>query len=294
MHEHPVDSPLWARVPPEILRLIAIPLCDIDGHTQQRSTKQGLASCSLTCKSWAGILRERLFEMLILRNIYDVQQLNLSLDSPTITGRPMIQIIQFIGIDLDGGAQVPWLHHLYELSTRITRGKEGFSKDEQFTFEINFTGDKTSERHFLPFESLPRSIPYMHPPVTQLYLKKLRLRRVTDLVRLIHGFPKLHDCWLDNVCFVETERQLQRQWIPLRRISAQTAVNCIVSGCGDGLPSSQLSLAAVISSSTFRIAGFNFNTWSIVSDALLSYWPLHQSTVEFKYSAGTILEFCLN
>ena len=193
-----MDPPASTRLPPEIIHRIVDTLGIFRGTYNDFVTgpKEGLASCSLTCKHWAAVLREALFSRLTLRNLEDVTQIISFFRSSLSIGRPLSQILNLIIVDIIDAAQLPWVHHLDKLAIPIIKNGGGY-----LNIGMRLTGDKTSQIYPLPFSSFPRSVPKTHvfTATGSLSLKNVRLRCCADLIRFSRGFPRLRTSELNQV-----------------------------------------------------------------------------------------------
>ena len=145
---------------------------------------------------------------------------------------------------------------------------------------MRLTGDKTSQIYPLPFSSFPRSIPKMHiSTIDFLHLNNMRLRCRADLIRFVRELPTLHICELCQVLFLDSTS------LPLRlfeHINARGRPDSWVSicECGNSLPSSQLSFAAVIFPNRTMMP--DHPDWNIVSDAILFFSLPNYTNVDFQ------------
>ena len=267
-----MDPPAPTRLPSEIIHRIFKTLDS--GFSGCISRKKGLASCSLTCKHWAARLREALFFTLTLRNLEDVTQIISFFGSSISIGRPLSQILRIIFVHINETAQLPWVHYLDKLVITIRQDQR-----RDLSIRMCLTGDGTSQIYSLPLSTFPRSVPKTHvfTATGSLSLKNVRLRCCADLIRFSRGFPRLRTSELNQVLFLDSA-QLPRRLLENTPAHAGL-MDVSVCGCGDGLPDSQLALAAAIF--PHQYVSLNHRDWNIVSDAILSCHFPHFTTVQF-------------
>lgn len=286
------------KLPPEILsrivRCLRIEVDVLDTPFEQwvvtdSKVKKGLAACSLTCRYWSTSLRPILFSSLILRDASDVERLMEILLSPISLWDPPHRYITNVCIEADGSQQQPWLHHVYKVWRCISAA--GHQPYYRRFLHIRVAGREKEkpgmtdgQTHVIPFQSLPRSLPYTGLPIQHIILSDLRLRRSYDLLRLVREFPSLIQCSFRRISFVET--QSSHPTLPiLRRSKKSWSFRAIVSECGgDSKPESQLALAAAAVFAP-QLFGLNEHTWSTAFSAAAFLCPPEHSAVDVQISA---------
>lgn len=162
-------------IPSELVHAVLERMWDCDDNGR---IKRGLASCSLTCRYWAAIIRPLLFEELMIHSREEIRQLVAFMDAdflePTLS-----KCIQFLNV-IEDQASVgpPWSHQLIRLASRLpgllidswtVKGAPTFSNSQH----------RLARRSPLPFLVLPRTLPrcILHH-VESLILSDLSVRCV--------------------------------------------------------------------------------------------------------------------
>lgn len=172
-------------LPPELIRLVVSYLYVRDTG-RYGALKRGLATCSLTCRYWASILRPLLFENIEIRSRQDAFQLQQFLESLTILKPPLSKCVRFLTLKQSAREVPPWMQ-LYKLAKYFRRG------------EIELTIDAIDGDllwHAVP-RTLPRSIFAMHV----INLENMKFRQGRDLVRFIHNLPEVWSCTCKAITF---------------------------------------------------------------------------------------------
>ena len=191
-------------LPPELVHAIVIRMKDEDKNYMP--IKGGLASCSLTCRYWAGLVRPLLFEELTLRSGEDVSLLVAFLDAdalqPTLSG--CIRYVHVVENQASAGS--PWSHQLIGLARWLPH-LEWYSWTAKGAAAASDGQRIPQRRSPLPFAALPRTLPRSILPLrvsfAALFLSGLSLRSVRDLANfMVHQMP-CSSLVLHNVTFAE-------------------------------------------------------------------------------------------
>ena len=191
-----MSDSLQIYLPAELVHAIIVRMEDRDAD--YRPLKRGLASCSLTCRRWAAIIRPALFHQLTLRSAEDVSQLIALLRVPDFMGCALGDCIRWLEVVDDSASApgtIPWSHQILRLdrqlpSVSIALTIEGAPAD----------GLKCSSS--LLFSLLPRSLPVSAMALSQLTLSDLRLQSVQTLLDMVE-YLRVTDIRLYAITFVE-------------------------------------------------------------------------------------------
>lgn len=161
--------------------------------------KKAIARVALVCRYWADQCRPWLFERLVLRSAADVRQLRGFVDLPahprTTSNRVlrrMENLVQTILLVTDE-ADVPWAHLIPPLLSALVSVR---------FCELSISGRNA---HATPTHMpsihryLPRIVPALFSPFTELTLSDLCFTTANDLFRLVAELTKLSTLSLHNV-----------------------------------------------------------------------------------------------
>lgn len=187
-------------LPPELVHAVLIQMYDSDNSG---IIKRGLASCSLTCRYWAALIRPLLFRILTLRSGKDVSQLIAFLDAdlrvPTL--RSCIEELDVVEDHVS--ARPPWSHQIVRLAKLLSHYKvrNWTVKDVPVVSDGEHI---LTHRSPLPFSMLPRTIPRSTlPQVSSLSLSGLSLKSTRNMMRVVGNQISCKDLELDSVVFAE-------------------------------------------------------------------------------------------
>ena len=204
-------------LPSELVHAVLIRLDDFDWY-RNKAIKRGLASCSLTCRHWAVLIRPMLFMHLTLSSGEDVSQLVAFLNADFLEPTLGYCILSLRFIEDQASAGPSWGHQLIRLAERLPRcsfrtctvkGAPAVPDSQQ----------PLACRSPLPFSTLPRTLfrSRMHQ-FTQLTLSGLSLRSVQDLANFVAHQMSCERLALDNVTFAEeTAGEIRLRRVPASR-----------------------------------------------------------------------------
>ncbi|EKM52875.1 uncharacterized protein PHACADRAFT_149800 [Phanerochaete carnosa HHB-10118-sp] len=215
------------RLPEEIIHAIVIRLDDRESgyggtwpYRPKRPPKHGLASCSLTCRHWAKIVRPILFYSLTLRTAEDLSQLSAFLGAPDFLGCSLGRCILDLDVVEDRSSPgVPWshrfpliIHQQLRLSSYVTWTMNGTPADNQV--------QPTSNPLLFPSALLPRTLPMSTMRLERVSLCNLRLPSARSLISFVKHLH-IAQLKLDNIVFPEESLFLRH--VPQASSSLRTA-----------------------------------------------------------------------
>lgn len=167
-------------LPDELVHAVLIRVKDSD--ESYKPIKRGLASCSLTCRHWASLIRPLLFEELTVKSAEDIAQLLDFLDSPNIL-HPSTGIQDCVAdlhvIDDRTSSSIPWDHQMLRLHRLLPLLLS-------FAHRISNGGaDDELDLGHPPLVVIPRTLPGSATPPRYLKLSHLRLPSPKALVSYI-------------------------------------------------------------------------------------------------------------
>ena len=187
-------------LPDELVHAILIRMEDCD--EAYNPDKRGLASCSLTCRRWASLIRPLLFEELTIRNAEDIAQLVAFLDGPDPFRPSLRDRIQSLRIiDDRGSSGVPWSHQILRLHRRIAHLNFVYSTIEKSGADNELPAGRDSSQ---PLAIIPRTLPGSIMPLECLTLSHLRLSSVKALTSYVQHL-RTNEIELNAVTFVKED-----------------------------------------------------------------------------------------
>lgn len=231
------------RIPQELFAPIIDALLYPVRSPSRHNHKRGLALCSLTCRYWAKRIRPALFRRLTIRTLQDISDLLYILDSRSAVEPNFADCIRELVVEhcpVDG---IPWIHHVHSILRRL--------RDATVSLRIINQADNSQDSSTTSHTSIamteiplayPRTLPSSILPISQLLLDGLRIRHISDLVRLIYALPTLRHCECRRLLFVDQSCHSLHTRRVLRRNMNLTSVS--VSECGDGRLETQIALAS--------------------------------------------------
>ena len=252
-------------LPPEIINHIVQSFGDDGVH------KRGLSTCSLTCRYWAQSIIPILFDHLTLRSAEDVAQLKAFLDAPRRLGISLAEHIHGLAVECSGPQSRPWLHHLWDISKRIS-GAHLFHY-----IHIDNVSLATVKRE-LSFHQptcgsfcLPRSLPLVcYSPIRELHISNLVFNSRADLFKLTDSLPALWQYTCVNITFRRPAFVSYRRPLPLRSKDFRWVQ---VAECEDGSLQAQMALATALLEPHRRIH-LAADIWQILSKSASVLTPL--------------------
>ena len=187
-------------LPDEAVHAIVIRMWDLG--KDHNLDKRGLASCSLTCRHWAKLIRPLLFERLTIRSAEDIAQLLVFLSSPNPLRSSLQDCIKrLVVIDDRTSSSIPWSHQIFRLHRRITHLDLVSLTIEKSGADDELPAGRDSSQ---PLAIIPRALPGSIMSLSWLTLFHLRLPSVKALANYVQH---LHIQWieLDVVTFVKED-----------------------------------------------------------------------------------------
>lgn len=252
------------KLPPEIILGIVSALGDYD------ETKWGLAACSLVCMFWASLLREKLFRSIDLRSPDDFKFLLHILRSPTPRLCPPLSLsIHRVTIRQFSGWSLSTCNVLRKIWSHLAPHRPIIYLwvERSVWFSLPTTG-KRRTKDYIPFLSLPHTLPGLLVPVRDLVMTNVQMRRRSDLVRLLDSLPTVESCILTGITFIEEtpiHRRLFRPASALRILRA--------SGCGDGTLLAQPALTSSLLASQKLVRFDSDGPWGLIFPVMLALFP---------------------
>ena len=188
-------------LPDELVHAILIRMWDRD--KDYKPVKRGLASCSLTCRHWANLIRPLLFDELTIRSAEDVAQLLAFLNGPDTIHpylRDCIKVLRVI--DDRTSSSIPWSHQIFRLHRRMPQIDRIYLTIENSGADDKLRPGCNSTR---PFAIIPRTLPgSIMPELKCLTLSNLRLPSVKALANYVEHLrtPQIE---LNAVTFVKED-----------------------------------------------------------------------------------------
>ena len=170
-------------LPDEVVHAILIRMEDSDKDDEP--IKRGLASCSLTCRHWAKLIRPLLFNELTIRSAGDVAQLLVFLDGPDTLHPYLRDCIKLLRvIDDRTSSSIPWSHQISRLHRRMSQIQTIY-----LTIENSGADDKLhpGRESMRPFAIIPKTLPGSIMPIWHLTLSNLRLPSVKALASYVEN-----------------------------------------------------------------------------------------------------------
>ena len=189
-------------LPSELVHAIVIRMRDHD--KDNKPVKRGLASCSLTCRLWASLIRPLLFNELTIRSAdsEDVAQLLVFLDGPDTLDPYLRDCIRVLhAIDDRTPPSIPWSHQISRLHRRMPQIKAIYLTIENSGADDKLRPGRDSTR---PFAIIPRTLPGSITPLWGLTLSNLRLPSVKALANYV-GHLHTPVIMLNAVAFVKED-----------------------------------------------------------------------------------------
>lgn len=201
-------SSLGEDLPPEIIREI---IAHFVNSTPSVSSKPGLASCSITCRYWASVIRPALFASISLSSRYDLLQLLEFLQSHAVTTQTISECLECISIvQRSDYPAPPWFHHV-DIIRRVSK-----RSDLAFTLMVlpgptvlASAGPPSVKSDAVTFPSpvfcLPRRLPSCITPFQMMRLSDIEVSR-KDFLRLLGSLPGLWSLHCRRVSFKDDMR----------------------------------------------------------------------------------------
>ena len=187
-------------LPDELIHAIVTQMWDRD--EENNLVKRGLASCSLTCRHWASLIRPLLFYELTIRSAKDLAQLLAFLNSFNPLHPSLWDCIGFLHV-VDGrtSSSIPWSHQIFRLHRRIVH-----IYSMHLTIEKSSADDELPLGHnsSQPLTIIPRTLPGSIMPLERLTLSHLRLPSVKALANYVQ-YLHVGTIALDAVTFVKED-----------------------------------------------------------------------------------------
>lgn len=222
------QTSLAATLPPEVIHAVVVHFV----HRYPISTsKSGLASCSLTCRHWASIIRPGLFANIRLNSRDDLVQLLEFMITPGTIQPAIAECVQFISFFQQSIHSTPPWFHLAHMLRRFVKQDAVFSlhvinRELQAPISPSQTSDPSLSKAGASFPlsifGLPRTLPSCISPLTMIMLDNLHVNG-KDLLRLLDRLPRLWTLACMAVTFSDTweslalyPRKLTRSLITVR------------------------------------------------------------------------------
>ena len=210
-------------LPDELVHAIVVRMEDHGkGYTP---VKCGLASCSLTCRHWAKLIRPLLFCELTIRSAEDIAQLLAFLNDPDILDHSLRDCIRFLHVINDQtSSSILWSHQISRLHRRIPHLDYMNLTIEKSGADDELPAGRDSSQ---PLAIIPRTLPGSIMPLSWLRLSHLQLPSVKALANYVeHLHTKA--IALDTVRFVKEDVPNIRRRRPhsYSRLSEVTVSHC--------------------------------------------------------------------
>ena len=164
-------------LPDELAHAILVRMWDRD--ERYKPVKRGLASCSLTCRHWASVIRPLLFDQLTIRSAADIAQLLAFLDSPEILDPTLRDCLRELdAIDDRTLLSIPWNHQISRLHRRIPKPHSVLLTIENSGADDKLHPGRDPPR---PFAIIPRTLPGSIMSLWRLTLSNLQIPSVKAL-----------------------------------------------------------------------------------------------------------------
>ncbi|GJE90179.1 hypothetical protein PsYK624_063050 [Phanerochaete sordida] len=254
-----------------------------------RRQKHELVAPSLVCRFWTECIRPALFRDITVRNASDVSFLEDIVCSPRFSDSSLNSAIKNIRAQhWFPPIEEPWLHRLQTIMARLP--------ETQFSCHLWRETTEGSPRsapiRWPPFAALPRVPPFLFGlRLNTIQLTGSELKRPVELVRLVHSFPTLQECYCSQLKFRDPSPVIQARRT-LRKVP-RALWRCEIMECADMSPSAQARLALDVLAAVPRLGlAAAEDQWTALLDALLASVPsgFRQATVELYQLGGERLE----
>ncbi|EKM49295.1 uncharacterized protein PHACADRAFT_265703, partial [Phanerochaete carnosa HHB-10118-sp] len=159
----------------------------------------------------------------------------------------------------------PWLHHVHGLSSRLQKTRFSCTV-------VNRAGDPaTTSGCWAPFESIPTVTP-SYVRLSELTLCDVVFTNKTELIRLVHNFPTLSDCYFERLTFLDPSPAVRPRRPRRRSPPAYRSFRCGIEDCKDMVTPTQAALAAAIVDPARRM-GLDRRIWDTALQGLLALVP---------------------